>query len=77
MEESNEKRVLIFTIILAMVINVGCTKKETESEIKGEKQELIITTSFSANSILFFYMMENNLFGDDSNFNVEIHKTRD
>ena len=72
-----KKIVLIFMIVLTIAISVGCTKKETESEIKAEKQELIISTSFSANSIPFFYMMENNLLGDDYNFNVEIHKTRD
>jgi len=73
-----KKRVfIIFMIVLAMVISVGCDKKEIESKIKDEKLELIITTSFTANSIPFFYMMENNLLGDDYDFKVEIHKTRE
>lgn len=71
-----KKNILVIVILIIMSLSVGCNQNDIQ-EIKDEKRELVITTSFSVNSIPFFYMMENNILGDNYNFSVEIHKTRD
>jgi|LGOV01.1.fsa_nt_gb NitT/TauT family transport system substrate-binding protein len=69
------KKIIVLLVILSTLalLFTGCSNQPEETVTTT----LTISTSFAANSIPFFYMLEENTLGDDIDFQVNIHKTRD